>query len=44
MNSFMNFQIELNENVQKLYEPFVSNKITVNWVNQPFINDYRTKS
>jgi len=25
MNSFMNFQIELNENVQKLYEPFVSN-------------------
>ena len=44
MNSFMNFQIELNENVQKLYEPFVSNKITVNWVNQPFINDYRTKT
>ena len=44
MNSFMNFQIELNENVQKLYEPFVSNKITINWVNKGFTNDYRTKT
>ena len=44
VNSFMDFQIELNEDVTKLYEPFVSNKITVNWENKAFINDYRTKT
>lgn len=44
INSFMNFQIELNADVTKLYEPFVSNKITVNWENKAFVNDYRTKT
>ena len=44
INSFMDCQIELNENFTKLYEPFVSNKITVNWKNNIFINDYRTKT
>ena len=44
INSFMYFQIELNEDFDKLYEPFISNKITVNWVNQPFSNDYGTKT
>ena len=43
-NSFMNFQIELNEDFTKLYEPFVSHKITVNWEDKIFINDYSTKT
>ena len=44
INAFMEFQIELNEDVTMLYEPFVSNKITVNWENKVFVNDYRTKT
>jgi hypothetical protein len=44
INAFMEFQIELNEDVTMLYEPFASNKITVNWENKVFVNDYRTKT
>ena len=44
INSFMDFQIELNEDFTQLYTPFVSNKITVNWENKVFTNNYRTKT
>ena len=44
INSFMDFKIEMNEDFTKLYDPFDSNKITVNWVNRKFTNDYRTKT
>ena len=44
INSFMNFKIELNEDFTQLYNPFVSNKITVNWENKIFVNDYITKT
>ena len=44
INSFMDFQIELGNDFTQLYESFESNKITVNWENQIFVNDYRTKT
>jgi hypothetical protein len=36
----MDFKIELDEDFSKLYEPLISNKITVNWENRLFHNDY----
>ena len=44
IHSFMDFQIELGNDFTQLYESFESNKITVNWENQIFVNDYRTKT
>ena len=40
---YMHFKIELNENFSKLYEPLLSNKITINWENKVFYNDYDTE-
>ena len=40
---YMDFKIDLNENFSKLYEPLISNKITVNWENQLFYNDYNSE-
>ena len=37
---YMDFKIELNEDFTKLYEPLISNKITVNWEDRLFHNDY----
>ena len=37
---YMDFKIELDEDFSKLYEPLISNKITVNWENRLFHNDY----
>ena len=39
----MDFKIELNEDFTKLYEPLTSNKITVNWENKLFHNDYNSE-
>ena len=44
INSFMQLQVAIHENFTKLYEPFISNKITVNWENRIFLNDYITKT
>ena len=40
---FTEFKIELNENFSKLYDPLISNKITVNWENRLFYNNYDTE-
>jgi hypothetical protein len=40
---YMDFKIELNEDFTKLYEPLESNKITVNWENKLFYNDYNSE-
>ena len=40
---YMDFKIELNEDFTKLYEPLESNKITVNWENRVFYNDYNSE-
>ena len=40
---YMDFKIELNEDFTKLYEPLESNKITVNWENSLFYNDYNSE-
>ena len=37
---YMDFKIELNEDFSALYEPLNTNKITVNWENQLFNNNY----
>ena len=37
---YMSFKIELNEDFSSLYKPFNTNKITVNWENQLFSNNY----
>ena len=37
---YMDFKIELDEDFSKLYEPLIANKITVNWENRLFHNDY----
>ena len=42
-NYYMDFKIDLNENFSKLYEPLLSNKITINWENRIFHNDYNTE-
>jgi hypothetical protein len=42
-NYYVDFKIELNENFTKLYEPLLSNKITINWENKIFHNDYNTE-
>ena len=39
----MDFKIELNEDFSLLYEPLISNKITVNWENKLFFNDYNSE-
>ena len=39
----MDFKIELNEDFTKLYEPLISNKITVNWENKIYYNDYNSE-
>ena len=40
---YMDFKIELNEDFSKLYEPLMANKITVNWENKLFNNDYNSE-
>ena len=40
---YMDFKIDLNEDFTKLYEPLTSNKITVNWENRIFQNDYNSE-
>ena len=40
---YMDFKIELNEDFTKLYEPLEANKITVNWENRVFYNDYNSE-
>ena len=40
---YMDFKIELNEDFGLLYEPLTSNKITVNWENRLFHNDYNSE-
>ena len=40
---YMDFKIELNEDFSKLYEPLIANKITVNWENKTFHNDYNSE-
>ena len=40
---YMDFKIELDEDFSKLYEPLLSNKITINWENRIFHNDYNTE-
>ena len=40
---YTDFKIELNEDFSKLYEPLISNKITVNWENKLFYNDYNSE-
>ena len=43
INFYMNFKMELNEDFSKLYEPLVTNEITVNWENRTFYNDYNSE-
>ena len=43
INFYMNFKMELNEDFSKLYEPLVTNRITVNWENRIFYNDYSSE-
>ena len=40
---YMDFKIELDEEFNELYNPLTSNKITVNWENVLFYNDYNTE-
>ena len=42
-NYYMDFKLELKEDFTQLYEPLESNKITVNWENILFYNDYNTE-
>ena len=37
---YMDFKIEIDEDFSNLYTPLTSNKITVNWENRIFNNDY----
>ena len=37
---YMDFKIEIDEDFSELYDPLTSNKITVNWENRIFHNDY----
>jgi hypothetical protein len=40
---YMDFKMDINENFSKLYEPLESHKITINWENIIFNNDYNTE-
>ena len=40
---YMDFKIELDEDFSELYQPLQVNKITVNWENVLFHNDYNTE-
>ena len=40
---YMDFKIELNEDFSRLYEPLIANKITMNWENRIFYNDYNSE-